>query len=392
MPNPRLMSLVHQSWRCEIDYDMKNGQNYTTLNQEMILQKISINEFDTENKDKVFCLSYLQASFFATILEDALTQMRILVECNNELRIIKTKLDMKLLVPLKYGVAQPKVTDELESIDPNNLVSNEYKLNKLDSDRNNFTTVLRDTYKDLTLHNRYAVLQEFVNMLVATDEYRLKVADDEVKNKGLRHDLNKQLRQQRNHIKSVIYDTDAIIERLKNFVEDAALYAETESRYTDGWQRARTEQHLQTIIDNEESPSRTIEYYKRRTDHEQRVHTEVELLINIIINETLQKVEDWMNKYDRDMEHIDLKIQLKKNEYQNEHDRRVGLEDTIETHDKQMKDWNYFKEEREKARLYREKMTKSAITVQAWWRGLLVRRELGPFKVAKKPKGPKPKK
>ncbi|CAH4031496.1 unnamed protein product [Pieris brassicae] len=343
MPNPRLMSLVHQSWRCEIDYDMKNGQNYTTLNQEMILQKISINEFDTENKDKVFCLSYLQASFFATILEDALTQMRILVECNNELRIIKTKLDMKLLVPLKYGVAQPKVTDELESIDPNNLVSNEYKLNKLDSD-------------------------------------------------SLRHDLNKQLRQQRNHIKSVIYDTDAIIERLKNFVEDAALYAETESRYTDGWQRARTEQHLQTIIDNEESPSRTIEYYKRRTDHEQRVHTEVELLINIIINETLQKVEDWMNKYDRDMEHIDLKIQLKKNEYQNEHDRRVGLEDTIETHDKQMKDWNYFKEEREKARLYREKMTKSAITVQAWWRGLLVRRELGPFKVAKKPKGPKPKK
>ncbi|XP_045527858.1 dynein regulatory complex protein 9-like isoform X2 [Pieris brassicae] len=320
------------------------------------------------------------------------TKIRFSVECNNELRIIKTKLDMKLLVPLKYGVAQPKVTDELESIDPNNLVSNEYKLNKLDSDRNNFTTVLRDTYKDLTLHNRYAVLQEFVNMLVATDEYRLKVADDEVKNKGLRHDLNKQLRQQRNHIKSVIYDTDAIIERLKNFVEDAALYAETESRYTDGWQRARTEQHLQTIIDNEESPSRTIEYYKRRTDHEQRVHTEVELLINIIINETLQKVEDWMNKYDRDMEHIDLKIQLKKNEYQNEHDRRVGLEDTIETHDKQMKDWNYFKEEREKARLYREKMTKSAITVQAWWRGLLVRRELGPFKVAKKPKGPKPKK
>ncbi|XP_047513518.1 dynein regulatory complex protein 9-like isoform X2 [Pieris napi] len=320
------------------------------------------------------------------------TKIRFFVECNNELRIIKTKLDMKLLVPLKYGVAQPKLTDELESIDPNNLVCNEYKLNKLDSDRNYFASVLRDTYKDLTLHNRYAVLQEFVNNLVATDDYRVKVADDEVKNKSLRHDLNKQLRQQRNHIKSVIYDTDAIIERLKNFVEDAALHAETESRYTDGWQRARTEQHLQTIIDNEESPSRTIEYYKQRTDHEQRVHTEVELLINIIINETLQKVEDWMNKYDRDMEHIDLKIQLKKNEYQNEYDRRVGLEETIESHDKQMKDWNYFKEEREKARLYREKMTNSAIIVQAWWRGLLVRRELGPYKVAKKPKGPKPKK
>lgn len=56
----------------------------------------------------------------------------------------------------------------------------------------------------------------------------------------------------------------------------------------------------------------------------------------------------------------------------------------IEKHDVLMKDWIHFKEEREKARLYREKMTKSAITVQAWWRGLLVRRQLGPYKVSKK--------
>jgi hypothetical protein len=41
-----------------------------------------------------------------------------------------------------------------------------------------------------------------------------------------------------------------------------------------------------------------------------------------------------------------------------------------------MKDWIHFKEEREKARQYVEKMTKSAIIVQAWWRGLLVRRPL----------------
>lgn len=45
-----------------------------------------------------------------------------------------------------------------------------------------------------------------------------------------------------------------------------------------------------------------------------------------------------------------------------------------------MKDWVYFKDEREKARLYREKMNNSATIVQAWWRGLLVRLQLGPYK------------
>lgn len=35
----------------------------------------------------------------------------------------------------------------------------------------------------------------------------------------LRRELNRQLRQQRNHIKSVIYDTDVIIDDLKTQVE-----------------------------------------------------------------------------------------------------------------------------------------------------------------------------
>lgn len=57
-----------------------------------------------------------------------------------------------------------------------------------------------------------------------------------------------------------------------------------------------------------------------------------------------------------------------------------------------MKEWIHFKEEREKARKYREKMTKSAVTVQAWWRGLLVRLQLGPYKVSKKKGAAKKKK
>lgn len=58
----------------------------------------------------------------------------------------------------------------------------------------------------------------------------------------------------------------------------------------------------------------------------------------------------------------------------------------IEKHDQQMKDWKQFKGDREEARQYVEKMTNSAIIVQAWWRGLLVRLQLGPYRPKKKPK------
>lgn len=51
------------------------------------------------------------------------------------MRITKIMSDMALLLSLKYSIAQPKVKDELDDIDPKKLECNEYKLNKLDKDR-----------------------------------------------------------------------------------------------------------------------------------------------------------------------------------------------------------------------------------------------------------------
>ena len=53
------------------------------------------------------------------------------------MRITKIMSDMALLLSLKYSIAQPKVKDELDDIDPKKLECNEYKLNKLDKDRSN---------------------------------------------------------------------------------------------------------------------------------------------------------------------------------------------------------------------------------------------------------------
>lgn len=119
------------------------------------------------------------------------------------------------------------------------------------------------------------------------------------------------MRQQHNHIKSVIYDANATIDNLrsevevseylkiintyccsyinlifviKTFFKDANLNAEIRSRYVEHWQLARTEQNNQTIHDKEILPISVIEYFKQRADNEQRVHSEVELLINISIN------------------------------------------------------------------------------------------------------------
>ncbi|XP_063387280.1 dynein regulatory complex protein 9-like [Cydia fagiglandana] len=336
--------------------------------------------------DDIYRLPNFEASLFATTFEDTITELRILVECNTEMRISKVQSDMGLLLSIKFGVKQPLFKDVLDGIDPKHLGCNEYKLNKLDADRKYLADVLETSYTDLALNRSYRALAEHVKKIVDRDSYRVELQEAEARHRILRREINRQLRQQRNHNKSVTYDTDAVIDDLHTQVEDFTLNAETCKRYVNNWERARTEQHHQTIYDTEYTPSQVVEYFKQRSDNEQRVHTEVELLINIAINETLEEVERWMEKYDKDMEQIDLKIQITKNDYQNAREERIGLENTIEKHDQLMKDWVNFKEEREKERLYVETMTKSAITVQAWWRGLLVRRQLGPYRPKKPPK------
>lgn len=49
----------------------------------------------------------------------------------------------------------------------------------------------------------------------------------------------------------------------------------------------------------------------------------------LLFQELQTEVEQWMSKYDKDMEQIDLKIQLKKNDYENMLDKRVEHEETV---------------------------------------------------------------
>ncbi|PZC71824.1 dynein regulatory complex protein 9 isoform X2 [Helicoverpa armigera] len=347
---------------------------------------------EVKSVSEEFCLPYLQAIMFACVLEDAITQLRILGECNNEMRITKTMADISLLRAKKFQIKEPRVKEDMTGIGMKDLGCTQYKLDKLVADRVYFTDVLMETYLELALDRCFHSLTQNNKEIVDAEIYRNNLIEEEAKNRNTRRDLMKQLRQQRNHIKTVAYDTDLSIDQLKSRVEDAALNTEIRGRYITNWERARSEQHTQTIHDKEAGPSKSICYYRNRADQEHRIHTEVELLVNIFINDTLRKVENWMNKYDDDMEAIDLKIAIMKNKYQDRVDTRISMEETYAKHKELMKNWNQFKVDREKARAYQEKMKNSAIVVQAWWRGLLVRLELGPYKPKKKPIFPPKKK
>ncbi|CAF4798358.1 unnamed protein product [Pieris macdunnoughi] len=340
-----------------------------------------------------FSLPYFKASLFATALEDCITQIRILEQCNTEIRLTKTMVEMQKLLADKYGVEKKKLCDELEGIDTKKLDCLDYKLEKLDNDRKLLVYVLSETYLDLARHRRFYALSDYVTTVTRKRQHSQVLIEDEAKNKLLRRETQRQLRQQRNHIKSVTYDCNMTVENLKNRVQDAALNVEIRCRYIGNWQNARCEQNSQRITLKDTPHAKNIDFYKQKIEQEHRVHSEVELLINILINEILEKVEHLMVKYEKDMEKMDLKIQRTKNKYETTEERRYALEEKLKLREEELNNWIAFKDKREADRLYREKMTDAALAIQAWWRGLLVRLELGPYKPTKRPaRGDKKKK
>lgn len=49
----------------------------------------------------------------------------------------------------------------------------------------------------------------------------------------------------------------------------------------------------------------------------------------MLFKETLARIEEWMDKFEKDMEQIDLKMQMKKNQYNDMRDKRIRYEETV---------------------------------------------------------------
>ncbi|XP_026333712.1 dynein regulatory complex protein 9-like isoform X4 [Hyposmocoma kahamanoa] len=98
------------------------------------------------------------------------------------------------------------------------------------------------------------------------------------------------------------------------------------------------------------------------------------------ISEKSSQIEKFAEKYDHDTEAMNLKLQFNYNVFDDLQSYRKLLERKLMKRNQEIFEWNQFKADREVQREYAKKMTHSAIIVQAWWRGILCRQHLGPYR------------
>ncbi|XP_038843553.1 dynein regulatory complex protein 9-like [Salvelinus namaycush] len=135
-----------------------------------------------------------------------------------------------------------------------------------------------------------------------------------------------------------------------------------------------------------------IRLQQKRLEEERRVHMETETFLKEHQTSLGEKLEVWMERYERDMEDKQQELNSLRNNKANNLSQlqelakkyrdieQVVIEDRME-------------KEALRRKLEKEHMERDAATkIQSWWRGTLVRRGLGPYKKGKTPKSKEGKK
>lgn len=135
-----------------------------------------------------------------------------------------------------------------------------------------------------------------------------------------------------------------------------------------------------------------IDRLHRQIEEEERVNQEIEQYLRTHHVDLEDKLEYWMEKYDKDVEAKQHDLDVLKASKANDLARLQELTKLYAEYEQVVVEDRIEKEKaRRKAEQEAEEL-KATVKVQSWWRGIMVRKQLGPYSKKKKKKGKKGKK
>ncbi|CAH0405994.1 unnamed protein product [Chilo suppressalis] len=289
----------------------------------------------------------MDALLFALTLEVVLLQMRIL-EGTSELRTRK-KTATKSEKAQRY---------------------------KLERDRQTLKDVVRRTILEIVENGQWSTLQDAVQMLHEETSYPVKLRlNYEHLRESLAAIMSELVAKQSQNVLE-LRNADQKIAYLRDETKDDLQNANARLLYVDKWLLARHESLEMQINLEPRAPAPQF-------DHENRVHSELLKAYELQIQEREQALQHWKQRYSEDTAKIDKRLTNKCEQLREAIACRQELQKLFDLHTGEMRSWLTFKSERA-ARLAREKRLKDAATrLQAWWRGVMVRKALGVFRYLK---------
>ncbi|XP_061862126.1 dynein regulatory complex protein 9 isoform X2 [Colius striatus] len=196
--------------------------------------------------------------------------------------------------------------------------------------------------------------------------------------------LKKQLQDVKKETEQELRTRDHMIAYLKDTLQEMKAKASIEMSYMKKKTDLQVHQTQKKCRNAEEALEKEIQDLKNKTDEEIRVHMETENFLRRHENKLEEELDYWMDKYKSDTEAKDEELDALKAARAENLEKLQGV-----TRECQIMEETITRDRAEKAAKRRQLEQdalelKSILKLQAWWRGTMVRRNLGPYQALKK--------
>ncbi|KFV49498.1 IQ domain-containing protein G, partial [Tyto alba] len=258
------------------------------------------------------------------------------------------------------------------------------KLRKIQADRQYASDVITVTMKKMQESGTFNSLMEanerekakknkFHDFLIREEEGKKEIKS-----------LEKQLQDLKKETEIELQNRDNVIVYLKDELQEMKAKTNMESCYMKKSTDLQVHQTQKKCSNAENVLEEEIQKLKSQTDEEIRVHMEIENFLRQHHKKVEEKLEFWMDKYENDTEAKEEELDALK----------ASKANNLEMLQRLAKECQMFEEtiisdraekKAKRTQLERDALElKSILKLQAWWKGTMVRRNLGPYQALRK--------
>ncbi|XP_074186627.1 dynein regulatory complex protein 9 isoform X2 [Rhinolophus sinicus] len=196
--------------------------------------------------------------------------------------------------------------------------------------------------------------------------------------------LQKQFHNVKKERQVEIQSQNEYIAYLKDQLQEMKAKTNMEDRYMKKNTELQISQTQKKCNRTEELLLEEIEKLRLKTEEENRIHTEIETFLKKEQQKLEEKLEFWMEKYDKDTEMKQNELNALKSAKASDLAHLQELAKTLREYEQVIIEDRMEKEKSRKKQEQEILELKSIIKLQAWWRGTVVRKEIGSFRMPKK--------
>ncbi|NXC01857.1 DRC9 protein, partial [Orthonyx spaldingii] len=258
------------------------------------------------------------------------------------------------------------------------------KLKKIQADRQYASDVITVTIKKMEESGIFSSLTDANEREKARKSKFYDILIREEKGKKEIKALQKQLQDVKKQSEKDLQNQDKAIEHLKHKLQEKTAKLNTESYYMKKNTDLQVQLTQKKCSNAENALEKEIQNLKSKTDEEMQLHTETETFLMQQYQQVKEKLEYWMEKYKKDTDAKEEELD----------DLKALKAENLETMQRFAKECLKFqatiiidrsdKEAKKKQREQEALELKSVVKLQAWWKGTMVRRFLGPYQELEK--------